>query len=898
MPGSPPRLLRGLRRLFPETDAGLSAYGDLLDEYRSLKSAGGRAGPGFWWRALRLSVEYGLWARLRARRGDPPGRVSGTAGSGRAGGMGPLADVRVAFRALLREPVFTLVAAGSIAIGIGATTSAFTVADVLLLGPVPGIEEPERAVELGRTTDGRGFDTFAYPDMVDLREGGGPLEEVAGWQFAELSLAYGGQGERAFGMAVTSNYFDAVSARPATGRTFADGEDAPGSPPVAVVSHGFWEGRLGGDPDVLGSTVLLNREPFTVVGVMSEGFLGHMVGYQSDIWIPISHGSELKRDPEARDRRNTVWLNLVGRLAPGATVEEADAAAGTIFARLAESYPETNARRGVEVIDLGPLPGAGRKFVGGFLMVLTALVSLVLVATCANVAGMLIARAAARERATAIRVALGAGAGRVMRQQLTESLLLFALGGGGGILLARLVLQGVDLSSLPLPMPVQLELTPHPWVMGLSAAVSLATGLLFGMAPAVQATRVDVVGSLKQGAALLGASGSRMRKVFVSAQVSVAVLVLLAAALFLRSLSNAAAVDAGFDPSGVYMTTVDLSLEGFEDPDAGQLQQQALLDRLEGTPGVEAASLSVDLPLDLGSHGTAVVLEGMDPEDPDAAIGVDFNQVSPGYFETLSVALLRGRTFDAADRAESPGVAIVSRTFADQVFPDQDVLGRRIRFGRRSADLSTIVGVVEDTKNQLITDTPRPFVYVPLTQSYTPRVHVAVRFQSGTLDPYTALTAAIRNVDPRLSITPVVSLAAYTGLGTLPQRLAGGVSTFLGAVGLLLATLGIYGVVAYSVTRKRRDIGVCMALGAPKARVLREVVGWGLRLIVPGTVVAVPLALVMGRAVQGFLIQVGAFDVASFGGSLAVVALAAAGAAVLPAWRASRVDPNAVLRAE
>ena len=898
MSGPLPRRLRVLGALFPDTEAGLSAYGDLVEEYEALRKEPTPyrlpRSARFWVRAVGLAVGYGLWSRLRRRRGR------GTAQRRSSWVRWMLQDVRLALRGLVKEPAFSLVAILSVAVGIGATTGAVSLANTLLIRPLPGITGHDRVVEVGRTRDGGGFDTFSYPDYEDLQALGDPLESVAAWHFQEMSLSGSDEGERVFGMAVSASYFDVLGARPVQGRGFLPGEDVgAGEHPLVVISHGFWTGRLGSDPRAVGSTLHLNRTAFTVVGITAPGFKGHVAGYPAAFWIPVTQGGRVLSTPAVLEQRGSSWLQVLGRLSPGATVPQTRAAVHTLFVRLAEAYPETNARRGAGVMALGPLPGGGRGFVAGFITMLTALVVLILLAACANVAGMLMARAAATESVTAIRVALGAGRARIVGNHLIQTLLLFGAGGALGTVAAYRAVDSVDLSSLPVPIPVELDFAPDPWILLAGASLTLVTALVFAMAPAVQSTRVPPMAALgrRLGSGRPGRVG-RVRKFFVGAQVSVAVLILVSAGLFLRSLRAAAATDPGFRSEGVAVTTLDLSLEGVENDESGIALQGQLLDHLASTPGIRSAALASDLPLDLGRSGTGVIPEGADPASPDASVGVDFNLVSPGYFETLGIELLQGRRFDSRDGSASPPVLIVSRHFAESVLPGEPVLGAQFRFGRRDAPLATIVGVVENAKNTQISEADEPMVYAPLSQNYSARVHVLARFDSGRDDGPGALGTAIRAFDSRLSQTPALHLGAYTSIGTLPQRLAGGISTSLGVIGLLLASMGIYGIVAYGVSRRRKEIGLRMALGAGGPRVRREVVQWGMRLVIPGTLAALPLAGLLGLAIRGFLIDIGPMDPWAFASALLLVAAVAGIAALIPAVRASRVDPNVALQSE
>lgn len=808
-------------------------------------------------------------------------------------------DLSYALRSLRKRPLFALVAITSLAVGVGANTAIFSVANTFFLQPIPGVEAMDRTVELGRTTGGRGFDSFSYPDFTDIREQVPALDEVAAWRMNQVSYSTGGEGERMMSMLVSANYFDALGVRPVVGRAFTAREDEGiGEHPVVVLDWRVWQDRFGGDRSVVGTRITLNRRPHTVVGVAPRDFGGHMLGLRPAFYVPFLQGPLLSDDvrKENFDNRRASWFQAIGRLAPGATVEQADAQARTLFRRLAEEYPDSNARRGVSVIPLGPIPGGGRGPMQGFLALLGGFVALVLLVTCANLAGMFLARSVAREKEIAVRLALGSGRTRLVRQLVTESLVVFLLGGAAGTALAFWAVSRVSLADLPTPVPLELNLRPDTLVLVFGLAVALVAGLASGLVPALQATRPDLVPVLKDDSGSGGSRRSRLRRFFVGAQVATSLVLLVGAALFLRSLQRADRVNAGFDPAGVYTASLNLSMEGYE-REEGLAFIRRLTERLEGLPGAESAALSIDLPLDMGAHGTGVVPEGLEGAD-DPYVGVDFNYVSPGYFRTMRIPLLRGRAFEDRDGPEAPGVALVSRTAAREIWPDREPLGRRMRFGSTDGPWVTVVGVVEDVKNQMITDRPEPFVYLPLAQAYDPAVNVLVRAAGERARVAPLLRQAILAEDPSVSLGSVLSVAQVTGLGTLPQKIGAGLSTGLGVLALFLSGLGLYGVVAFLVAQGTREIGVRMALGASRRRVLFTVVRNALGLALPGLVVGGILALALAQGMRGFLLGVSPLDPPAYlavVGALLVMILVAG---LVPARRASRIHPMEALRYE
>ncbi len=806
-----------------------------------------------------------------------------------------LADVRQALRQIRRRPVFALVAAASLAVGIAANTAIFGVVSAVLLRPVPGVSEPERVVELGRSDEGRGFDTFSYPEYEDMKAGVPALESIAAYTFEILSLSRGSEGERITGMHVSPAYFQVMRVSPAAGRFFTEEEDAAGSrPAVVVLSHAFWRDRLGGD-DVIGTTVMINRVPVTVVGIAPEEFRGHTIGFQPDVYLPMRAIPLVDNGLDEFSSRNASWHMAVGRLASGVSIEVASEQVAGVFVALREQFPDRYARRGARVVRLGLVPGGVRGGVTGFLGALTGMAILILLVTCANVAGMFLARAATREREIAVRLALGSGRGRLVRQLVTEALVVFTLAGALGAASGMWLVGLAPLQRLPFPIPIHVDLAPDVRVLLFALGTTLATGLVFGLLPAIQSTRLELVPSLKDDGSGRGRVGW-MRRAFVGGQVGLSLVLLVAAGLFVRSLQRAAEVESGFDPTDAYMTMVDLSVEGYGASD-GAVFQRALLDRLRALPFSEGAALATDLPLDLSSSGTGARPEGW---SEDERLAIDFNYVSPGYFDALRIPILQGRDFSDDEVPGSEPSIVVSRTFAERVWPGESALGRRVRLGLtgRQETSSTIVGVVEDVKNQVITEAAKPFVYVPLWQSYRPTSQIILRAPGGIAAVAPALRGAILDGDGTLALTPVLSLERYTSIGILPQRVAAWITSALGTLALVLAGIGIYGVVAVSVTQRTREIGVRLALGATRRRVLGLVVRGTLALALPGLVLGAVGALGVGRLLRFLLLGLSPVDpvaLVSVAVMLAVVVLASA---TVPARRAASVAPTEALRGE
>ncbi len=805
-------------------------------------------------------------------------------------------DLSFALRALARKPLFLLVPVLSLALGIGANAAIFSGVNRLLLKPPEGIPNAGRMVEVGRARDGEGFDSFSYPDFLDLREGADPLEELAGFDMRMLTLSRGEAGERVFGMLVSANYFRTLGIQAAHGRTFLPEEDQGfDEHPVVVLSHALWSGRMGRDPDVLGATVFVNRQPYTVVGITPEGFRGHINMGNVDLYLPIMQHPSINEGRNNFDARNASWFQVLGLLGPGTSVEEADAAVATVMARLAEEYPDTNARRSAGVRAYGALPAAIRGPAGLFLGTLMAFVGLILLITCANVAGIFLARASARQKEISIRLALGSGRGRILRHFLTESLIVFFLGGAAGLLLAHWGLAAVSAMEIPAPFPVEIDLSPDGWVVAFSLVLTLGTGVIFGLIPARQAVAGGLLAGLKAEGVGRGSSGGRLRRGFVSAQVAASLTLLVASGLLLRALQEAGEMERGFEAEGAHLTFLELTNEGLSREEV-EVFQGEVVRYFQEQPWVEEAALAIDLPLDLGSHGTGIRPEGWESPEGRESLGVGVNSVTPEYFSALRIPLVEGRFLAAGDLRDSEQVAVVSRTFARQVWPGESPLGRRFRWGTNDGTWVTIVGVVGDVKNQMLTDEPEPFVYRPLTQYRNSDTHLVVRSRLPTSQVGGEIHRGLRALDPNLSLAPVIELDRYTAVGILPQKIAGLLSTSLGILALLLSGMGVYGVMAFSVSRRTRELGIRAALGADPATVLRLVLAGAVRLAFPGILVGAILAAGVGLLLRNLLLGVSPVDpVALVAVALVVSAMVLAGT-VVPARRAARVDPAEALR--
>jgi predicted permease len=813
-----------------------------------------------------------------------------------------LADLRFGARLLRRSPVFAATAVASLAVGLAAGTTVFSLADALLFRPRPGIVDAGSLVDVGRTQHGGGFDTVSYPNYADYRDHNTAFSGVAayGVEPFPLSLDAAGAVDRVYGMVVSDNYFAVLGVTPSRGRFFGPSERDVHEPhAVAVIGQRLWRQRFAADPGVVGRVIRLNNQPVTVIGIAPEGFVGTGI-LAPDLWVPLSMRPALTGGhADLFDSREAVWLMAFARLRTGVTVGQAQASMTSLAAALERQYPDANRGKGIRLSPSHRLTGQLREPVALFMGVLSVLVALVLLVASANVAGMLLARSAARRRELAVRLAIGAGRGRIARQLLTESLLLFALGGIGGVGLAWGAERLLQALLPALPVPVVLDLRLDARVLAFGLGLSLVTGCAFGLLPAFRASRVDLAPLMKGHAdALARRLGGR--GAFVAAQVAFALVLLVSASLFLRALQRASTIDPGFRTAGVDVVFLDFRMGGHAGDEATTFGRR-LVDRLQAQPGVESVAIAGVVPL--GGDGLSfgrVRAPGRPDEGRTGGLEADWNVVTADYFRTLDIPIVRGHAFSPTDGTGGPAVAVVNQALAAALWPGEDPIGRSFEVtGPRGATDRTlqVVGVARDAKYRWLGDEGRPFVYVPFGQQAYERQTLLVRHGGGT-SSVPVVRRLLAELDPAMPIIQATTLEAYAGIGLLPQRLAGWVAGSLGLVGLLLAALGIYGVTAYHATRRTRELGIRVALGADTSSVTRLVLWQGFRLAVAGAAIGLLIAAGVSRLFASLLLGVGSLDPAAFAGSAGVFVCVTLAASWIPARRAGRRDPVEALRNE
>lgn len=813
-------------------------------------------------------------------------------------------DLRYGARFLIRAPGFALAAIVSLGLGIGGNTAIFSLLDALLLTPMP-VAQPERITAI-YTSDfsSTRYGASSYPDFQDFRQRAHAVTDVTAYRLTPLSMNAGGEPELSWVEAVSGNYFSLLGIGAVRGRVLVDSDDRVDAAPAAVISHALWTRRFANDPNVVGRTLQFNGHAFTVVGVAARAYTGGLRGLSVDAWVPMLPSQVLA--PSGREtwmeQRGSRGLFLLGRLRPGVAVAQAQAAFDVIGAQLYADHPQQwrtirNVGRAVSVVaerDARVHPDLTGP-IAGFMALLMVVVGLVLFTACANVANLLLVRGAARSREIGVRLALGSGRARLIRQLLTENVLLAAAGGAVGVVVARWLMNVLLSFKPPVPVPVALDLRLDTSVLLFTLALSIVTGIFFGLAPAWHASKTDIVSVLKDEAP--GRTRrSRLRSAFVVAQVACSMFLLVGAGLFVRSLLSARSIDAGFDPTDMIVMSVVPELQGYDEARGRDLYQR-LLARVAAVPGVRSTTLAKSVPLGIGGSRRGTAIEGYQPQ-PGEDTETAYNVVAPRYFETMRISMLRGRSFSEADRAGAPPVVIVNDAFARQYWPNADPIGKRISANGSEGPFREVVGVTRTGKYNTLGEEPRPFYYLPLWQEYQGTLTLHVKTSRDPRALVSPVRDAVRAVDATVPLFDIKTMEEQMLVALLPARLAGTLLGAFGLLALLLASVGIYAVMAYSVVQRTHEIGVRRALGAQAGNLLRLVLGEGMRLTVVGFAIGLGAAVALTRFASSLLYGVTPTDPLTFASALAMLSAAALVACAIPAWRAMRVDPVTALRYE
>jgi macrolide transport system ATP-binding/permease protein len=815
-----------------------------------------------------------------------------------------LQDLRYAVRVFLKSTGFTAAAVLAIAIGIGANTTVFSFINALLLRPIVGVSDPARLVEVYTSDFSSGlYGSSSYPDYRDFRDQTDAFAGLAAFQETVASFTVAGDDvpERSGGVYVTGNYFDVLGVKPAAGRLFKPQDDErAGAHPLVVISHDFWRRRFDADAAVVGSSVNLDSRPYTVIGVAAQSYLGMRLGERvPDFWVPMAQMPE--GDLRERGSRG---LDIVGRLKEGATPESAQSQLRSVAARLAAAYPDTNRgtlehpndARPITVAPAALVSPRGRKNLRTLSGLLLAVVGLVLLIACANVANLLLARASTRRREIAIRLALGASRARLVRQLITESIVLSLAGGAVGLVIS---LWTADLlpGFFPAEETALLDLSVDSRVLLFTLGVSLVTGFIFGLAPAIHSSRPDLVTALKDDSsgALAGLRRFGLRNALVIAQIALSLVLLVGAGLFLRSLRNAVNFDPGFDANNLLLASLETRGHELTKEQGAQLYDQ-LQEGVSRLPGVRAVSFTRVTPISGGGQRRGTIIEGYQPR-PKEDTEINTNVVGLNFFRTIGIPVVAGRDFDARDTAKSQPVVMVNEEFARRYYNGQSAVGRRLRTDSEGP-FAEIVGVARDAKYRDLREQPLPFIYIPLGQEYQGGMTLLVRTEGDPLSVAPGVRSVMQQLNKNLPLYNVKTMQSHVRSALAVDRMIAVLLGVFGGAALLLAGVGVYGVMSYAVAQRTREIGIRMALGASPRDVLRLVVGQGMTLILVGGAIGLALAFALSRVVSGLLFNLSATDPLTFAGVTLLLGCAALLACYLPARRAAKVDPMIALRHE
>jgi len=806
-------------------------------------------------------------------------------------------DLRYAVRMLLKSPGLTVVAIISLAFGIGANTTIYTWIKSILLQPLPGVADTDHLLVMEERSLSGTQTSTSYPDFSDYQKNTASQIDLAAYTMTPVGLTAGDRTDRVWGEIVSGNYFDVMGVRPTLGRGFLPEEGrVPGADPIVVLSYGLWARRFNFDPGIVGTTITLNSHPFTVIGVAPKNFLGSFVGLSMDLWLPATMQKEISSGTSMLNQRGSHWLQVFVRPQPGVSVAQAQAALESLFHALAKQYPDTNTGRSVILWPIWKSHFGAPQIFRPVLTVLMLVVAIVLLIACANVSNLILARGLGRRKEIAIRLSVGASRMRLMRQFLTESTLLAMVGGLAGLALAKWGAQLLVLYTPPASLPIHLTIEMDGRVFAFTLVVSVLTGLVFGLAPALQSSNPHLVTALKDETVRFGGAHgkSRLRSLLVIAQVALSLILLIAAALFLQSLKKAQVIDPGFDPNHVLSASFDLLANGYS-RDQGKNFQKELLERVQAIPGVDSASFIRRLPLGFaGTSSTSVTIEGYVPR-PNEEVVITLNWVGPSYFHTMRTPVLSGRDFAPQDEASSQRFVIINQAMADRYWKGRNPVGQRMQVGSTGCE---VIGVVKTGKYESLGEDPMPYMFLPLSQFYQPDATLLLRVDADPATYQSAVREVVRSMDSHLPLFDIIRLSDYMDTPIFAPRFAASFLGLFGLMALMLAMVGLYSVMAYSVLQRNHEIGIRMALGAQRKDILTLVARQAVFLT--GTGITIGLAGTFGvtRFARSMLFGVSPGDPLTYLGLSLALSLVAVLACYLPARRATQVDPLVALRYE
>src|SRR5947208_7943421 len=804
-----------------------------------------------------------------------------------------LQDLRFGFRMLRRSPGFSILAILCLTLGIGTNAAVFSWIEGILIRPYPLVAHQDRMFALIGTTRGaQQGNPLSYPDFLDLEKNSTLFESFIVDKIMGTTLSVGDRAERAAGGIVSANYFDALGVRPIMGRGFKPEEgQGRNAHPVTVISYQTWKDRYKGDPEIIGKTQYLNGVQHTIIGVAPEKFHGTFIGYSFNFWVPTSMQETFDSTGYKLEDRGARWIEGYAFLKPGVTRQQGQAELNAIAQRLENDFPETNRGHGFEILPLWKTPFNAVANLSPTLGITTGVAFFVLLIACANVSNLLLARSLVRRHEMTMRLALGAGRRRLIKQLFTEGLLLSVIAAAGGITVAywcRNALVLVSPTRIPgitIDYPGQLD-----WrVLAVSVAVCIGSTMLFALVPAIQASHVDLSGALKsEGSGMIGGSGrSRLRSVLVFIQVALSFVLIAGTGLLLRSLVRMQKSDPGFSTRNVVVSAVDLFSAGYK-PDRAKIFYEQMLERIRALPGVQSATLARVRPFSYAVYSSAPLeIEGYQPPRNEQ-VAADYNQVGEGYFATIGIPIIAGREFSRTDDENAPPVAIVNETMAVKYWPGKDAVGERLKVKDKWME---IVGVAKNANYRTKLEQPTPFFYVPVRQNFFVQNGFLIRTDQSAAAMMNALAREIHALDPNLALLDAISLQQQVDVMSYTQRLAAALLAIFGGMALFLAAIGLYAVMSYSVSQGTRELGMRMALGARADHVLRLVISRGIRLTAAGIVIGAVAALTLTRLMGNLLYKVSPRDPLAFASAFVIMSVVALAACFLPAWRATRIDP-------
>jgi len=808
-------------------------------------------------------------------------------------------DLRVGFRMLWRNPGFSVLAILCLTLGIGANAAVFSWVEGILFRPYPTVAHQERLMALAGTARGEsGATSLSWPDYLDLKENCKLFDTFFVSKITGISLSIGDRAERATGSIVSANYFDAIGVHPILGRGFLPGEDVGSAAhSVAVISYQLWQGRFKGDPEIVGKTQRLNGVFHTIIGVAPQGFYGTFVGWAMQFWVPASMEELFEAGGYKLEDRSARWIEAYARLKPGVSAPQAQQEVSAVASRLEADYPLTNRGRGVQLWPLWATPFNNAGTLLPTLSIMLVVVLCVLLIACANVGNLLLVRSFSRRHEMVVRAAIGAGRGRLLKQLLTEGLILSLAGAVGGLAVAHwcrhaLVLLFPARAGVSMYLPGELD-----WrVLATTAGVCVIATLLLGLVPALQASKVDLAPALKSemGGVVGGHRRSWARSGLVVLQVSLSFVLLVGMGLLIKSLQRIRTTDPGFTTHRVLNTAVDLASAGYDIPKAKAFQEE-LLDRVVALPGVESAAFARVTPLGYGTYSSSPIAVDGYNVPPEEEPTVEYNEVGPAYFATMGIPLISGREFLRSDDESGALVAIVNETMATQFWQGKDPVGKRVKVKGRWI---TILGVAKDSKYESMRDLPRPFFYVSRRQNFTIGAGLNIRTPLSPEVMANSLAREIQSLDGNLALYEVITLQEQVDRSTSPQKVAVTLLAVLGSLALLLAAIGLYAVMSYAVSQSTRELGLRMALGARAPDLLRLVMSRGLALTAGGLLFGAAATLPLTRLLGTYLYHVSPHDPLAFATAFGVMLVTAVVACLMPAWRATRTEPMRALREE